>query len=78
MGRFQVIEHLSHFTICDTQTGQEQAMGDGVDVLFDSDGTTISPGTTGFCESWAEALNGDEGETLQAYFPEQAALEGGS
>src|SRR5437764_918591 len=57
MSRFQVIEYSSFFAVRDTQTGQERPMGDGVDVLFDGDGTTISVGTPGFCEQWAGALN---------------------
>ena len=40
MGRFNVIEYLSHFVVRDTQTGQERPMGDGVDTLFDAEGTT--------------------------------------
>jgi hypothetical protein len=78
MGRFQVIEHLSHFAVRDTETGQERPMGDGVDVLFDADGTPISPGTEGFCEAWAEALNADQAETLAAYFPELLNQENGA
>lgn len=78
MGRFQVIEYLSHFAVRDTQTGQERPLGDGVDVLFDADGNSISPGTPDFCEQWAEALNADEGETLMAYFPEPEDLASGS
>jgi hypothetical protein len=78
MGRFRVVEYTSFFTVRDVQTGQERPMGDGVDTLFDAEGSPISPGTPGFCELWAEALNGDETETLAAYFPEQTALERGS
>jgi hypothetical protein len=75
MGRFTVIEYTSFFAVRDTQTGEERPMGDGVDVLFDADGNSISPGTEGFCEQWAEALNADQAETLAAYFPHQLALE---
>jgi len=70
MGRFIVIEYLSHYAVRDTQTGQERPMGDGVDTLFDAEGTPISPGTPGFCQQWAKALNADEAETLAAYFSE--------
>jgi hypothetical protein len=77
MGRFLVVEYASFFAVRDTVTGQERPMGDGLDTLFDAEGTPISPGTAGFCESWAEALNADETETLVAYFPEQAAREDG-
>jgi hypothetical protein len=70
MGRFQVIEYVSHFAVRDMQTGEERPMGDGVDTLFDAEGNSISPGTLGFCEQWTEALNADEGETLAAYFPD--------
>ena len=70
MGRFEVIEYLSFFAVRDTVTGKEHPMGDGVDTLFDEDGNSFSPGTPGFCERWAELLNADESETLEAYFPE--------
>ena len=75
MGRFQVIEYLSFFAIRDTLTGDQRPIGDGVDVLTDTDNTTILPGTPGFCEQWASALNANEAETLEAYFPERADLE---
>ena len=75
MGRFIVIEYASFYAIHDTVTGQEQAMGDGVDTLFDADDTAISPGTAKFCEAWACALNADQAETLVAYFPDQASRE---
>jgi hypothetical protein len=78
MGRFTVIEYMSFFVIRDTVTGQEHPMGDGVDTLFDAEGTGISPGTEGFCETWAEALNADQAETLAAYFPDQLGQESGS
>ena len=78
MRRFKVIEYMSFFSVRDTQTGQEQPMGDGVDTLFDADGNGTSPGTPGFCERWAEALNADECETLAAYFPEVLDEESGS
>ena len=70
MGRFQVMEYLSHFAVRDLVTGQERPMGDGVDVLFDDEGDGISPGTPGFCDLWAEVLNTDQSEVLEAYFPE--------
>lgn len=78
MGRFIVIEYLSHFVVRDTQTGQERPMGDGVDVLIDAEGTAILPGSPGFCLAWAEALNADEGETLAAHFTEPVDQESGS
>ncbi len=78
MGRFIVIEYLSHFAIRDTQTSEERSIGDGVDTLFDADKTPISPGMPGFCEAWAEALNTDEGETVTAYFGEPVDPTSGS
>jgi hypothetical protein len=68
MGRFRVIEYLSFFAVHDTLTGKERPLGDGVDSLFDHEGTPISPGTLGFCEAWADAVNAHENETLAAYF----------
>lgn len=75
MSRFEIVEYTSFFAVVDTVTGQERPLGDGVDTLFDAEGTSIMPGTLEFCERWAAALNADEAETLEAYFPEQAALE---
>jgi hypothetical protein len=78
MGRFQVIEYRSFFAVRDTETGHEYPMGDGVDTLFDADGIPLSPGTPGFCETWAKGLNADEAETLAAYFPEINEEESGA
>jgi len=78
MGRFIVIEYHSFFAVRDTETGHERPMGDGVDVLHDTEGTPILPGTPGFCEAWAVALNADEGETFEAYFTEPEDQESGS
>lgn len=75
MGRFQVVEYTSFFAVRDTVSGQERPMGDGVDTIFDGDGKMILPGTPGFCDLWAEALNGDEAETLAAYFPDNFNLD---
>jgi hypothetical protein len=78
MGRFVVIEYRSFFAIRDTETGQERTLSDGVDTLFDAEGTPISPGTPGFTEALAEALSADEGETLAAYFSDSDAQASGS
>jgi hypothetical protein len=78
MGRFIVVEYSSFFAVRDTHTGQEHPLGDGVDTLFDAEGNALIPGTPGFCEAWAEALNADEAETLEAYFEQQYDKESGS
>lgn len=70
MSRFVVIEYLSFFAVRDTHTGHERPLGNGVDSLFDAEGTAISPGSPGFCQAWSKVLNTDEGETLAAYFSE--------
>lgn len=67
---FSVIEYSTHFVVRHNVTGDEAAMGDGVDTLFDSDDKAISPGSEGFVELWAKSLNDSEGETLAAYFPQ--------
>ena len=74
-GRFKVNEFSSHFEVEDTISGETAQMGDGVDTLFDDDDHPISPGTEGFAEMWADVLNADESETLEAYFPEVFARE---
>jgi hypothetical protein len=66
---FQVIEYSSFFAVRHSVTGEEHAMGDGVDVIFDADEKAVSPGTPGFVETWASWLNESESETLEAYFP---------
>lgn len=67
---FCVIEYSSFFAVRHNATGDEHPMGDGVDTLFDNDGTALSPGSPGFVETWEETLNSDEHSTLEAYFPE--------
>ena len=68
---FEVIEYSSFFAVRHLPTGEEHPMGDGVDAVFDEDGKVLSPGTEGFVETWAAALNADEFTTLEAYFPHQ-------
>ena len=71
---FSVIEYSSFFAVRHNATGEEHPMGDGVDTLSvdreDGSTETLCPGTPGFIEAWEEALNEDEDETLEAYFPE--------
>jgi hypothetical protein len=67
---FDVIEYSSFFAVWHNPSGEEHPMGDGVDALFDREGRPLSPGTPGFVETWADALNADEQETLAAYFPQ--------
>jgi hypothetical protein len=69
---FSVIEYSSFFAVRHNPTGDEHPMGDGVDTLFDEHGKALTPGTPGFIESWEQALNADEQETLEAYFPQHA------
>lgn len=67
---FEVVEYVSHFAVRHRGTGEERCMGDGVDTLSDENGCVLSPGIPGFCEKWAEFLNSDIAETLEAYFPD--------
>ena len=73
--RFRVVEYSSFFAVLDTQTGQEACMGDGVDTLFTQTGKTMRPGSEHFRRTWQRAMNENEPETLEAYFPEQFAKE---
>ena len=72
---FDVIEYSSFFAVRHNPSGEEHPMSDGVDALFDEDGQALVPGTPGFTEAWADALNADEQETLAAYFPDRHPLE---
>ncbi len=45
-------------------------MGDGVDTLFNEDMKALSPGMPDFLATWEDALNSNEEETLEAYFPQ--------
>lgn len=67
---FSVIEYSSFFAVRHNPSGDEHPMGDGVDTLFDEDGTALKPGTPGFIETWEQGLNADEQTTLEAYFPQ--------
>ncbi len=69
---FSVIDYSSFFAVRHNPSGDECPMGDGVDTLFDEDGKPLVPGTPGFVETWAAALNADEQGTLDAYFPQHA------
>jgi len=70
MPMFSVIEYSSFFAVRHNPSGDEHPMSDGVDALFDGEGQALVPGTSGFIETWADALNADEQETLEAYFPQ--------
>ena len=65
---FDVIEYQSGFAVRHLLSGEEHWMSDGVDVLFDQDEKAISPGTEGFTDKWAESLNFNPSETMEAYF----------
>ncbi|MEZ5944903.1 MAG: hypothetical protein R3C18_26260 [Planctomycetaceae bacterium] len=67
---FTVVEYGSFFAVRHNPSGDEHPMGDGVDSLFDDDGHALSPGTPGFVEMWQVALNADEQNALEAYFPD--------
>jgi hypothetical protein len=74
-GRFEVRETFNDFRVVDTKTGEEACMGDGVDSVAVGDDEYLSPGTVGFVEMWADDLNSNFNDTLEAYFPEQWAKE---
>ena len=75
-GRFKVHEHFNGYSIEDTKTGQTHWLSDGVDcVAYDDCNEYVSPGTPGFEEMWADDFNGNESETLEAYFSEQFKME---
>lgn len=67
---FNVIEYSSFFAVRHIPSGKEHPMGDGVDTLFDIDQNPLSPGDPNFVGEWEEALNENQQETLEAYFPE--------
>ena len=73
--RFRVHEHFNGFSVEDTETGQSHWLSDGVDCVAITDDEYLSPGAPDFCALWADDFNGNEGETLEAYFPSQAKLE---
>lgn len=68
---FAVEESSTGFQLVHKPTGRTHWLGDGVDALFTADEPMI-PGTDGFTEAWAECLNADVQETLEAYFPDLA------
>ena len=63
-------QYFSHFAVRHNPSGDEQPMGDGVDMLFDQEGHTLQPGSPGFTEAWEDVLNADGTSTLAAYFPQ--------
>lgn len=64
-----VIERASGFELRHLATGRTHWLSDGVDVLTDEHGKTLSPGTPEFTALWSEALN-SEPEAMEAYFPD--------
>jgi hypothetical protein len=71
---FAVIEHNSFFAVRHNPSRDERPMGDGVDTLFNEDGTAMSPGTEEFRKTWEEVLNADWQDTLAAYFPHHVSV----
>lgn len=67
---FTVVEYISFFAVRHNPSGVEHPMGDGVDTLFDEDGTSLVPGSPSFIASWEDVLNADAWTTLEAYFPQ--------
>jgi hypothetical protein len=67
---FHVIEYTSGFAVRHRESGTEQWMSDGVDVLCDNDDNTLSPGSSGFIRKWEDAMNEPGSETMEAYFPQ--------
>ena len=67
---FSVIEYSSFFAVRHIPSGDEHPMSDGVDTLFNEDGTALCPGSARFTETWEDVLNADELSTLEAYFPQ--------
>lgn len=70
--RFKVIEYSSGYAVRDTETGNEQWMSDGVDVLSTKTGKSMRPGSEYFRKAWEKSLNQNQAETAEAYFPDNA------
>jgi hypothetical protein len=77
LGRFEVCEFSSGYSVRDRITDQDHLMSDGVDVLTSDDPENPAPavGTEEFRAAWEAMLNADEEETLLAYFPDQHQIE---
>lgn len=68
--RFKIVEYASGFAVYDTVSKLEKWISDGVDLLFTKTGRAVSPGCKTFNDRLEKALNEDESETEEAYFPE--------
>lgn len=66
--KFKVIEYMGHYSVRDTETGEERVMSDGVDVLTTKTGRIMKPGSEYFRKTWERFLNQDPEETAEAYF----------
>ena len=67
---FDVISYTSFYAVQHNPSGDQHPLGDGVDSVFDEEGNALVPGTPGFIPAWADALNSDPQETLEAYSPQ--------
>ncbi len=68
---FTVIEYSSGFAVRHNPTGQERWMSDGVGIEFGTEDAPLTVGMPGFCDAWTKSAN-EDGDTLEAYFPELA------
>ena len=70
-GRFTVVEFNSGYAVRDRKTREEHWMSDGVGALTTGTGKALRPGSEYFRRTWTRALNSNQSETLEAYFPEK-------
>ena len=67
-GRLTAYEGFGGYYITDNDTGDEMCLGDGVDMIFEETGKTLSPGTKRFHRLLAHVLETGEYDYLEAYF----------
>lgn len=67
---FAINEYANGFAIIHKDTGEEQWLGDGVDMFFTKSSNAISPGTKAWERAASSWLRHGQDELYEAYFPE--------
>jgi hypothetical protein len=65
--RFEMVEHFNGFAILDNLSGEKKWAGDGVDMFFDEDDDSITPGSPEFTKRFHQWLETEEDMIIEAY-----------
>lgn len=74
---FKLVEVFNGFMVEHVPSGKRASCGDGCDRYAELEEGEIAPdiGSAQYLADWDDELNANQGETLEAYFPEMSKLE---